>query len=99
MTGTDHERWLRVKERLRTEVGEEIFQSWFARMDLERRRPALYGQRQQVQLELGPALSARLERAEQRVNCNDTATELPAMPISDAQVLEFIPSADAGPTD
>ena len=48
----------------------------FARMDLERRRPALYGQRQQVQLELGPALSARLERAEQRVNCNGTATEI-----------------------
>src|SRR5262249_38686303 len=29
------ERWLRVKERLRAEVGEDIFTSWFQRMDLE----------------------------------------------------------------
>jgi chromosomal replication initiator protein len=36
MTSPDHERWLRVKERLRAEVGEDIFSSWFARMDLER---------------------------------------------------------------
>ena len=36
MTSPDHERWLRVKEKLRAEVGEDIFQSWFARMDLER---------------------------------------------------------------
>ena len=36
MTATDQERWERVKGRLRAEVGEEIFQSWFARMDLER---------------------------------------------------------------
>jgi chromosomal replication initiator protein len=36
MTNPDQERWLRVKERLRAEVGEDIFQSWFARMDLER---------------------------------------------------------------
>ncbi len=36
MSGTDQERWLRVKERLRAEVGDEIYQSWFARMDLER---------------------------------------------------------------
>jgi chromosomal replication initiator protein len=33
---TDQERWLRVKERLRAKVGEAIFESWFARMDLER---------------------------------------------------------------
>jgi chromosomal replication initiator protein len=33
---TDQERWSRVKGRLRAEVGEDIFQSWFARMDLER---------------------------------------------------------------
>src|SRR5262249_14126137 len=32
---SDQERWLRVKERLRAEVGEDIFTSWFARMDLE----------------------------------------------------------------
>ena len=36
MTTTDQERWTRVKNRLRAEVGEEIFNSWFARMDLER---------------------------------------------------------------
>jgi chromosomal replication initiator protein len=36
MTSPDQERWQRVKERLRAEVGEDIFQSWFARMDLER---------------------------------------------------------------
>jgi chromosomal replication initiator protein len=36
MTTTDQERWARVKNRLRAEVGEEIFNSWFARMDLER---------------------------------------------------------------
>ncbi len=32
---TDQERWIRVKQRLRTEVGEDIFSSWFARMELE----------------------------------------------------------------
>jgi chromosomal replication initiator protein len=31
----DETRWPRVKRRLRTEVGEDIFLSWFARMDLE----------------------------------------------------------------
>src|SRR5690348_2184259 len=36
MTSPDQERWLKVKERLRADVGEDIFQSWFARMDLER---------------------------------------------------------------
>ena len=36
MTSTDQERWSRVKERLRAEVGDDIFSSWFARMDLER---------------------------------------------------------------
>jgi chromosomal replication initiator protein len=36
MTTPDQERWLRVKEKLRAEVGEDIFQSWFARMELDR---------------------------------------------------------------
>lgn len=36
MTSTDQERWLRAKDRLRAEVGEDIFQSWFARMELDR---------------------------------------------------------------
>src|SRR4029077_11976719 len=32
----DQERWQRVKGRLRADVGDDIFLSWFARMDLER---------------------------------------------------------------
>ena len=36
MSSPDQERWQRVKEKLRAEVGEDIFQSWFARMELER---------------------------------------------------------------
>src|SRR5438105_6299131 len=35
MTSMDVERWLRVKQRLRAEVGDDIFSSWFARMDLD----------------------------------------------------------------
>ncbi|MGC1777349.1 MAG: chromosomal replication initiator protein DnaA [Xanthobacteraceae bacterium] len=35
MTVTDQERWRRVKERLRTELGEDVFTSWFGRMELE----------------------------------------------------------------
>ncbi len=35
MTSTDQERWARVKERLRAEVGEDIYSSWFARMELD----------------------------------------------------------------
>jgi chromosomal replication initiator protein len=35
MTITEQERWARVKGRLRAEVGEAIFSSWFARMELE----------------------------------------------------------------
>jgi chromosomal replication initiator protein len=35
MTNPDQERWARVKERLRTVVGENVFSSWFARMELE----------------------------------------------------------------
>ncbi|HEX2216301.1 MAG TPA: chromosomal replication initiator protein DnaA [Xanthobacteraceae bacterium] len=31
----DNTRWLRVKQRLRAELGEDIFSSWFARMDLD----------------------------------------------------------------
>jgi chromosomal replication initiator protein len=36
MTSSDQELWKRAKERLRIEVGEDIYSSWFARMDLER---------------------------------------------------------------
>jgi chromosomal replication initiator protein len=35
MTNPDQERWRRVKERLRAEVGEDVFQSWFTRMELD----------------------------------------------------------------
>jgi chromosomal replication initiator protein len=35
ISSQDQERWTRVKERLRAEVGEDIFSSWFARMELE----------------------------------------------------------------
>ena len=36
MTNPEQDHWSRVKEKLRAEVGEDIFQSWFARMELER---------------------------------------------------------------
>ncbi|MEX0751429.1 MAG: chromosomal replication initiator protein DnaA [Xanthobacteraceae bacterium] len=35
MTSTDQESWTRVKGRLRAEVGDDVYSSWFARMDLE----------------------------------------------------------------
>jgi chromosomal replication initiator protein len=35
MTSTDLEQWSRVKQRLRAEVGDDIFSSWFARMELD----------------------------------------------------------------
>src|SRR5665213_1675936 len=35
MTNVDHEGWSRVKGRLRAEVGDDVYSSWFARMDLE----------------------------------------------------------------
>jgi chromosomal replication initiator protein len=34
-TNTDEEGWSRVKGRLRAEVGDDVYSSWFARMDLE----------------------------------------------------------------
>src|SRR5690242_18188414 len=35
MSNADQESWSRVKDRLRSEVGDDVFSSWFARMDLE----------------------------------------------------------------
>jgi len=35
MTSTDQERWQQVKIRLRVELGEDVFSSWFARIELE----------------------------------------------------------------
>jgi chromosomal replication initiator protein len=35
MTNTDQDRWRRVKERLRTELGDDVFTSWFGRMELD----------------------------------------------------------------
>src|SRR5512138_1399254 len=34
-TNTEQDRWSRVKGRLRSSVGEDVYTSWFARMDLE----------------------------------------------------------------
>jgi chromosomal replication initiator protein len=35
MTNSEQDRWSRVKSRLRSSVGEDVYTSWFARMDLE----------------------------------------------------------------
>jgi chromosomal replication initiator protein len=35
MTNADQDSWSRVRERLRAELGEDVYSSWFARMDLE----------------------------------------------------------------
>ncbi len=35
MSNADQDSWSRVKERLRVEVGDDVYSSWFARMDLE----------------------------------------------------------------
>ena len=35
MISTDQERWRRVKDQLRAELGEDVFSSWFGRMELE----------------------------------------------------------------
>jgi len=35
MSNGEQENWLRVKERLRADVGDDVYSSWFARMDLE----------------------------------------------------------------
>jgi chromosomal replication initiator protein len=35
MTSTEHDRWAKVQGRLRSSVGEDVYTSWFARMDLE----------------------------------------------------------------
>jgi chromosomal replication initiator protein len=35
MPNADQESWSRVKERLKVEVGDDVYSSWFARMDLE----------------------------------------------------------------
>jgi chromosomal replication initiator protein len=35
MMNMDQDRWRRVKERLRTELGDDVFTSWFGRMELD----------------------------------------------------------------
>src|SRR2546427_10041963 len=35
MTSMDLDRWTRVKDRLRAEVGDDVYASWFARMELD----------------------------------------------------------------
>ena len=39
MTNIEQDRWSRVKGRLRSSVGEDVYTSWFARMDLESVQP------------------------------------------------------------
>ncbi|ABD04713.1 chromosomal replication initiator protein DnaA [Rhodopseudomonas palustris HaA2] len=39
MSNMEHDRWSRVKGRLRSSVGEDVYSSWFARMDLEAVQP------------------------------------------------------------
>jgi chromosomal replication initiator protein len=34
-TNSEQDRWSRVKGRLRSSVGDDVYSSWFARMDLE----------------------------------------------------------------
>ena len=35
MTNSEQDSWSRVKTRLRSSVGEDVYSSWFARMDME----------------------------------------------------------------
>jgi len=35
MASTDQERWRRVKDQLRSELGDDVFTSWFGRMELD----------------------------------------------------------------
>ncbi|MGA7971358.1 MAG: chromosomal replication initiator protein DnaA [Pseudolabrys sp.] len=35
MSNVEQDRWLKVQQRLKAEVGDDIYSSWFARMDLE----------------------------------------------------------------
>ncbi|MGZ3281529.1 MAG: DnaA N-terminal domain-containing protein, partial [Xanthobacteraceae bacterium] len=35
MPSMDQERWTRVRDRLRAEVGDDVYSSWFARMELD----------------------------------------------------------------
>src|SRR3954464_14743322 len=39
MSNMEQDRWSRVKGRLRSSVGEDVYSSWFARMDLESVQP------------------------------------------------------------
>lgn len=60
----------------------------FARMDLERRRPALYGQRTQVTHEVGPDLGEVLMKAQQRVAQRTHAAALTPPEVEDAQIVD-----------
>jgi len=40
-TGPNADQWLRVKQRLRTELGEDVFNSWFARVQFEEANASL----------------------------------------------------------
>lgn len=61
----------------------------FARMDLERRRPSLYGQRTQVTHEVGPDLGEMLRDARKRVSQTTHAAVLQPTSIDgDAERIE-----------
>jgi PP-loop superfamily ATP-utilizing enzyme len=66
----------------------------FARMDLERRRPGLYGQRTQVTHEVGPDLGDLLRDAKARVS-----RIAPAQITDQSQVIDVQPISSATSTD
>jgi lambda repressor-like predicted transcriptional regulator len=60
-------------------------QARFARMDLERRRPQLYGMRQQVTHDVGPDLAVMLRDARKRVS---TAQQTLPNAVQHGQIIE-----------
>ena len=63
MTNMEQDRWSRVKGRLRSSVGEDVYSSWFARMDLESvqhgKRPAVGSDAVSQELDPGALRRAR----------------------------------------
>ena len=74
---SEKERWGRVKVRLRAEVGDDVYSSWFARMDLD----AIEGE--------GVRLSVAAEHA--GTNSNVLADETRVEPLSGNAILNGIP--------
>jgi len=63
MTNSEQDRWSRVKGRLRSTVGEDVYTSWFARMDLEgvqqEKRSSVGSNPVPQELDSGPLCRAR----------------------------------------